>query len=717
MSKIVNIISDKLDIKLKSVKSVIDLIEDGNTIPFIARYRKEQSGGLDETQIRNVNEEYEYLTNLFERKEEIKNTLAKKDKLTDELEDKLKKAETLQEVEDIYRPFKEKRETRATKAIDRGLKPLAEYILTGYDKTELKQKAEEFIDEEKEIENVEEAIQGASDIIADLISNHNIVRKNLREEMKERSFIVSQKDGNVEDEKNKYELYYDYKEKIDKIPDHRVLAINRGESDDVLKVGIEHDEEKMFEIIKKTVLSEKMAVESEILDETIKDSFKRLIGPSLNRELRSLLTERAQAGAIEIFKNNLRSLLLTPPYKGHKILGIDPAFRTGCKVVVIDEMGNFLEYKTIFPHPPQNQKEKAGRKIKELLNEYDVDTIAIGNGTAARETEVFVSELGRDLDFKYIIVNEAGASVYSASEEAIKEFPELDVSVRGAISIARRLQDPLSELVKIDPRSIGVGQYQHDVNQSELKESLDQVVESVVNQVGVNLNTASASLLQYVSGINSSVADKIVNYRQENGEFKQRKEIKDVYGVGAKTFEQASGFLQFFSEQDPFAYTFIHPESYDEAELILTELGFKPADILKEDRLSQLREEINDLNKKEVINESEIGEYTLEDIIKNLKKPGLDPRDELPDPIFKNEVLKFEDLEVGMVLKGTVRNVVDFGAFVDIGVKEDGLIHISELSYKYVDHPLNVISVGDTVRVKIIDIDDKRKRISLSRKL
>ena len=717
MSKIVQIISDNLKLKSKNIKSVIDLLEDGNTIPFIARYRKEQTGGLDETQIRDINEEYEYLTNLFERKEEIKKTLKKKEKLTDEIEKKLNQAQTLQEVEDIYRPFKEKRETRATKAIDKGLKPLAEFILSGYKKEELDQKAEEFLDEEKEVMSIEEAIQGALDIIADIISNNNVVRKKLREEMKEKSFIVSKKNEDIEDEESKYELYYDYKEKIKKIPDHRVLAIDRGESDEVLSIKIEHDEEMMLEIIKETLLAEEVAVETELLIETIKDSFKRLIEPSLDRELRNLLTEKAQAGAIEIFKDNLRSLLLTPPYKGHKILGIDPGFRTGCKAAAIDEMGNYLEYKTIFPHPPQNQKEEAADKIKKLLNKYEIDTIAIGNGTASRETEMFISELVAKQDFKYIIVNEAGASVYSASKEAIREFPDLDVSVRGAISIARRLQDPLSELVKIDPRSIGVGQYQHDVNQTELKDSLDEVVESVVNQVGVNLNTASASLLQYVSGINSSVADKIVDYRQKQGEFKTRKEIKDVYGIGAKTFEQASGFLQFFSSNDPFAYTFIHPESYEEAELILKELGYVPQDILNEEKLKQLRVDINDLDKKKVIETSEIGEYTLDDIIKNLKKPGLDPRDELPDPIFKNEVLKFDDLKEGMTLKGTVRNVVDFGAFVDIGVKEDGLIHISELSYKYVEHPLDVISVGDTVRVKIIDIDKKRKRISLSRKL
>ena len=717
MNKIVQIISKELEIKEKAVKSVIDLLEDGNTIPFIARYRKEQTSGLDETQIRKINEENDYLKNLFNRKEEIKNTLEKKDKLTDEIIQKLAQANTLQEVEDIYRPFKEKRETRATKAIEKGLEPLAEYIIERYEPEKVEEKAKEFIDEEKEVESIEEAINGALDIIADKISNNSEVRKNLREEMKQNSFITSEKDGSVEDEKNKYKLYYEYKEKIKKIPDHRVLALNRGESEEVLKINISHDIDKMLAIIIDILMNEEEYIRSDLLEETVEDAYKRLIEPSLNRELRNLLTERAQAGAIEIFKDNLRSLLLTPPYKGHKILGIDPGFRTGCKVAAIDEMGNFLEFKTIFPHPPQGKTTEAAKKVKDLLEKYNIDTIAIGNGTASRETELFVAEIEGPQDFKYIIVNEAGASVYSASEEAIREFPDLDVSVRGAISIARRLQDPLSELVKIDPRSIGVGQYQHDVNQTELKESLDTVVESVVNQVGVNLNTASASLLQYVSGVNSSVAEKIVNYRQENGEFKKREEIKDVYGVGAKTFEQASGFLQFFSNDDPFAFTFIHPESYKEAELILNELDYVPLDILNKEKLEQLRVDINNLDKSKVLDRQEIGEYTLNDIIKNLKKPGLDPRDELPDPIFKNQVLKFEDLEVGMTLKGTVRNVVDFGAFVDIGVKQDGLIHISELSYKYVEHPLDVISVGDTVRVKIIDIDEERNRISLSRKL
>lgn len=717
MKKITKIISDKLDIKNDDVGSVIKLLEDGNTIPFIARYRKEMTNGLNEIQIRKIEKENEYLNNLFARKEEIKNTLESKDKLTEDIIEKLKEAETLQEVEDIYRPFKEKRETRATKAIDRGLEPLAEYILGGYKKEKLLKTAKDYINEEKEVLNIDAAIGGAKDIIADIISNNSEVRKNLRTEMKENSYIKSQRDTDTEDEENKYKLYYDYKEKIKKIPDHRVLAIDRGENEEKLKVNLEHNDEKMYKIIEDTFLKEEDVVSSKILSETIRDSYKRLIEPSLNRELRNILTERAQKQAIEIFKDNLRSLLLTPPYKGHKIIGIDPGFRSGCKIAAIDEMGNFLEYDTIFPHAPQNEKKEAENKVQELLNKYNIDTIAIGNGTASRETELFVSNIESNQDFKYIIVNEAGASVYSASEEAIREFPDLDVSVRGAISIARRLQDPLSELVKIDPRSIGVGQYQYDVNQTELKESLDNVVESVVNQVGVNLNTASSSLLQYVSGINSSVAEKIVDYRQQNGEFETRKELKKVYGIGAKTFEQASGFLQFVSKKDPYAFTFIHPESYKKADLILKELNYKPEDILDKESLGQLRRDIDDINKKKILKNQDIGGYTLEDIIKNLKKPGLDPRDELPDPIFKNEVLKFEDLEIGMTLKGTVRNVVDFGAFVDIGVKQDGLIHISQLSYKYVKHPLDVISVGDNVMVKIIDIDEKRKRVSLSRKL
>jgi len=717
MNNIVVKISKKLNLEKNGVKSVINLLEDGNTIPFIARYRKEQTGGLDETEIRNIDKENTYLNNLYDRKDEIKSTLEKKDKLTDEVIEKLQNANTLQEVEDIYRPFKEKRETRATKAIDKGLKPLAEYILEGYEEKALSIKAEEFIDEEKEVNSIEDAIDGAKDIIADVISNNNVVRKNLREEMKEKSLIATEKNDDVEDENGKFKLYYEYKENISEIPNHRVLAIDRGENEEILKTKIEHDENKMYQIIKKTIISEDIAQKTPLLDEIIQDSFKRLIEPSLDRELRNLLTERAQKGAIEIFKDNLRSLLLTPPYKGHKILGIDPAFRTGCKVVVIDEMGNYITYKNIFPHEPQNEKEKSAKVIKKLLQEYDIDTIAIGNGTASRETEQFIASLDIKKEYKYIIINEAGASVYSASEEAIREFPELDVSVRGAISIARRLQDPLSELVKIDPRSIGVGQYQHDVNQNELKDSLDETVESVVNQVGVNLNTASTSLLQYVSGINSSVAQKIVEHRKENGKYESRKAIKDVYGVGAKTYEQAAGFLKFKSKKDPFAYTFIHPESYKVAKIILSEFGYKPEDILDEEKLLSIRKQIDGINKNELLKKLDIGEYTLEDIIKNLKKPGLDPRDKLPDPIFKSEVLKFEDLKEGMTLKGTVRNVVDFGAFVDIGIKQDGLIHISELSYKYVNHPLDVISVGDTVMVKIIDIDMKRKRVSLSRKL
>src|SRR6056297_1308723 len=716
MDNIIKMIVRDLKIKEKSVRRTVRLLNNGNTIPFIARYRKEQTGGLDENQLRDINGKNEYLKKLILRKEEIKSILKKKNKLNTEIIKKLDQVLTLQEVEDIYRPFKERRETRATKAIKQGLKPLADYISGGNLNKQIEKKAEDFVSAEKDIYNIEDAVQGAFDIIADKISNNSEVRKAIRVAMKNNSILTTKKKKSSKDKKYKYKAYYEYREGINKIPDHSIMAIDRGDNEDIINVNILHEREAMYKIIKDCLSSEGILINSEIIIEIIKDAFKRLIEPSLNRELRNYLTDKAQKKAINIFKENLRSLLLSSPYKNHKILGIDPGFKSGCKVAVIDEVSDFIIHKTIYPHPPQNEKERAEEILIGLLKKYEVDTVAIGNGTASRETESFVSNLPID-KIKYIIVNEAGASFYSASQTAIQEFPDLDVSVRGAISIARRLQDPLSELVKIDPRSIGVGQYQHDVNQTELKESLDQVVESVVNQVGVNLNTASASLLQYVSGINSSVADKIVNYRQENGEFKKRKEIKDVYGVGAKTYEQASGFLQFFSQADPFAYTFIHPESYQEADLILKELGYQSQDILNEDKLSQLRLDINELDKKSVLNNSDIGKYTLEDIIKNLKKPGLDPRDELPEPIFKNEVLKFEDLEVGMILKGTVRNVVDFGAFVDIGVKQDGLIHISELSYKYVEHPLNVISVGDTVRVKIIDIDAKRKRISLSRKL
>jgi len=716
MDNIIKTIVRDLKIKEKPVRNTVRLLNDGNTIPFIARYRKEQTGGLDETQLREINEKNEYLKKLILRKEEIKSILKKKNKLNTEIIKKLDQVQTLQEAEDIYRPFKEKRETRATKAIEQGLKPLADYISEGNLDQQIEKKAEDFVSEEKDIYNIEDAVQGAFDIVADKISNNSEVRKTLRAAMKNNSILTTKKKKSSKDIKNKYEAYYEYREEINKIPDHSIMAIDRGENEDIINVNILHEREDMYKIIKDCLLSEGILINSEIIIEIIMDAFKRLIEPSLNKELRNYLTDKAQKKAISIFKENLRSLLLSSPYKNHKILGIDPGFKSGCKVAVIDEMSDFITNKTIYPHPPQNEKERAKEILIGLLKKYEVDTIAIGNGTASRETESFVSNLPID-KIKYIIVNEAGASVYSASQTAIQEFPDLDVSVRGAISIARRLQDPLSELVKIDPRSIGVGQYQHDVNQSLLKNSLKEVVESVVNQVGVNLNTASASLLRYVSGINSTVAHNMIRYRQTNGEFSKRDEIKEVYGVGAKTFEQSSGFLRFFSRNDPFAYTSIHPESYKEAELVLKEISYSPHDILDKEKLNKLRKDIEKIDKDYFMDKYQIDRFTLRDIIKNLKKPGIDPRDQLPDPMFKNEIMAFEDLEVGMNLKGTVRNVVDFGAFVDIGIKQSGLIHISELSHKYINHPLDVISVGDIVLVKIIFIDKKRKRISLSRKL
>ncbi|MCF8009097.1 MAG: RNA-binding transcriptional accessory protein [Halanaerobiales bacterium] len=717
MNKLVNIISAKLNIKEKSVKEVVTLLSEGNTVPFIARYRKEQTGGLDEIEIRRIEEENNYFKNLFKRKEEIKSILKKRDELTEKLSNKLKKAETINEVEDIYRPYKEKRETRASRAVDNGLKPLANQILNGLNPDQISKEAKEYIDPKKELNKVEDIINGACDIIADIISNNSEVRKNIREYMLSNSKIYTEKYVDIEDETNKYQLYYEYKEKIKKIPNHRILAINRAEKEEILKVNLIHNEKIILNIIKELFLKEYNININTMITEIIVDSYKRLINPSLDREIRNILTNRAEKGAIEIFKKNLRSLLLTPPYKGKKIMGIDPAFRTGCKIAVIDQTGNLITYDKIYPHQSANQKDKATQILKKAVDKYEINTIAIGNGTASRETELFISELNFDRDLKYIIVNEAGASVYSASKEARDEFPDLDLSIRGAISIARRLQDPLSELVKIDPRSIGVGQYQHDVNQTELKKSLDQVVESVVNQVGVNLNTASSLLLKHVSGINSNVADNIIKYRVDNGKFKQRTELKKVYGIGTKTFEQASGFLRFYSKEDPFAFTSIHPEDYKDAENILNRLGFNKKDILNKNTLKQIREKLDQIDKINLINELDIGKYSLQDIIRNFKKPGLDPRDELPDSVFKNEIIKFSDLEAGMNLHGIVRNVVDFGAFVDIGVKQDGLIHISELSEKYVEHPLDIISIGERVIVKIIDLDKKRNRISLTRKM
>ena len=719
MGNIIKTIAQELNFGKNQVKATVKLLDDGNTVPFIARYRKEMTGKLTEEEIRDIEQKVEYLRNLQERKEEVIRLIDEQDKLTDELEGKIKNAKILQEVEDLYRPYKQKRQTRATKAREKGLEPLAELIwnqeLKEANKSELGQ---EYLDEEKELETISDVYQGARDIMAEWISDDADIRKEVREiSFKEGQLQSTCKDEEL-DEEGTYELYYDYQESIDSIPPHRILAMNRGEDEKILKINVLVPEDDILMMIENKVIEGQSAFVEQIKD-TIKDSYKRLIAPSIEREIRNNLTDKAEEHAIEVFGRNLRSLLLQPPYRGHVVMGVDPAFRTGSKTCVVDQTGKLLATNTIFPHPPHNKKETARDIIVKMIKEYKVDTIAIGNGTASRETELFVADIIKDDvdDVNYIIVNEAGASVYSASKVARKEFPDLDVAMRGAVSIARRLQDPLAELVKIEPRSIGVGLYQHDIDQKKLDESLQKVVESVVNYVGVDLNTASPSLLQYVSGINSSVADNIVEYKEENGSFEKREQLKDVYRLGPKTFKQAAGFIRLFSKDDPLAQTPIHPESYNVAETLLNDMNFSIEDIADDDKLNELKGELNNLNVADKADELDCGVPTLQDIIKALKKPGRDPRDELPKPVFREDILKLEDLKPDMILQGTVRNVVDFGAFVDIGVKEDGLVHISELSYDYVEDPLDVVQVGDIIRVKILNVDQRRKRIALSMKL
>lgn len=720
-NKMAKIIADELGLKIKQIEGTVNLLDDGNTVPFIARYRKEITGGLDETKIREVKERIDYLRNLEERKEEVIRLIDEQDKLTEELESKIRDAKILQEVEDLYRPYKQKRQTRATKAKEMGLEPLAELIWhgdldeEGFDKASIN-----FFNPEFELETKEDILQGARDIIAEWVSDNAEIRKEIRKITLSQGKIESKCKDEESDQEGKYEIYYEYSEPVKKIPPHRILALNRGEKEEVIGVKVVAPEEKIVTMIKKDVIETGYSSFcKEQLNLAIEDSYKRLIGPSIEREVRSSLTEKAEDHAIQVFSRNLRALLLQPPLRGKVVMGIDPGYRTGSKVCVVDPTGKLLDTLTIYPHAPQNKIEEAKKLIIKLINSYQVDSVAIGNGTASRETEFFIAEIINEIEreVNYTIVNEAGASVYSASDIAREEFPELDVSMRGAISIARRLQDPLAELVKIEPRSIGVGLYQHDINTTRLEESLSQVVESAVNFVGVDLNTASPSLLQYVAGVNSSVAKNIVKYREENGSFKKREELNNVYRLGAKTFTQAAGFLRLRSDMDPLANTPIHPESYKATERLLDDLGYTPVDILDKSKLESLNEDLNSLDLKSKSKELNIGLPTLKDIVSALKKPGRDPRDELPKPIFRTDVLKLEDLKPEMILQGTVRNVVDFGAFVDIGVKEDGLIHISELSYDYVEDPLEVVEVGDIVKVKILEVDQRRKRISLTMKL
>ncbi|MBA2840085.1 uncharacterized protein HNP87_000597 [Methanococcus maripaludis] len=699
----------EFNLKIFQVENTVKLIDEGNTIPFISRYRKEATGSLDDVVLRKFFDRLNYLRNLEDKKAQIIKLIDEQGKLTEELKQKIEKSELLTELEDIYRPFRPKRKTRATIAESKGLKPLSELILKQFLEKPIEELAEEFVNPELEVNSVEDAISGAKDIIAEEISDNADYRKFIRE-LTFSEGIISVKAKNV-GEKSVYEMYYEYSEAINKIPGHRILAINRGESEKILQVKIDAPVDFIQDWIFKNIILENSKT-SEILKDTIIDSCKRLISPSIEREIRNSLTEKAENGAIEVFSKNLKQLLLQPPIKNKTVLGWDPAFRTGCKLAVVDETGKVLDKTVVYPTEPHNKIAETKKQVKELIIKYDIDVVAIGNGTASRESEHIVSEILKEVvnDVYYVIVNEAGASVYSASELGSDEFPEYDVGIRSAISIARRLQDPLAELVKIDPKSIGVGQYQHDMNQKKLSESLTGVVESSVNSVGVDLNTASVSLLNYVSGINIGIAKNIVAYRTENGKFESRKELLKVSKLGKKAFEQCAGFLRIPEGKNLFDNTGVHPESYKIAENLLNELNISIKDI-KDKKVDKISEKV-DIEK--LAEKLDCGIPTLNDIIKELEKPGRDPREDLPKPVLRSDVLELEDLKEGMILKGTVRNIVDFGAFIDIGVHHDGLAHISEISDRFIKHPLDVISVGDVVDVMVLDIDFDKKRVSLS---
>ena len=723
MEKIIQIIAGELGVKYGQVENTVKLIDEGNTIPFIARYRKEVTGGLSDEQLRDLGERLSYLRNLETRKEEVRNSIEEQGKLTDEIVAALENAKILAEVEDIYRPYKQKKRTRATIAKEKGLEPLADIIFAQEEVKDINEIAKEFIDSEKGVESAEDAIAGAMDIIAENISDNAKYRKEIKRLCYRDGLIVTKGDPEV---KSSYEMYYDFNEKVNKIPSHRILAINRGEKEDFLKVKMEKPEEQIIEYIERDIIKKSASKGGtqnnqfeQILKNTILDSFKRLIEPSIEREIRSDLTEKAEEQAIKVFGQNAKQLLLGAPLKGLTVMGFDPAYRTGCKIAVIDETGKLLATTTVYPTEPQNDVEGAKKELIKLINKFDVNMIAIGNGTASRESETFVSNMISELDKEiyYAIVSEAGASVYSASKLATEEYPDINVSLRGAISIARRLQDPLAELVKIEPKAIGVGQYQHDVNQKRLTESLTGVVEDAVNKVGVDVNTATPSLLSYVSGINKTIANNIVKYRDENGKLKERKELLKVPKLGKVAFEQCAGFIRIFDGKNPLEITAVHPESYDVAEKLLKKIGYDKSDLIDKEKLNQIKAHLSALNVENTAKELEVGELTLKDIIDELSKPGRDPRDEMPKPILRSDVLKFEDLKEGMILTGTVRNVIDFGAFVDIGVKHDGLVHISELSDKFVKNPSDIVSVGDVVKVKVIKIDTERQKVGLSMKI
>lgn len=701
-------ITTKYQFSEKQVKSVLSLLEDNNTVPFIARYRKEATGGLDEVQIKQISDEYQYVANLQKRKEEVIHNIEQQGLLTNELREDILKQTKLQRVEDLYRPFKQKKKTRATEAKRKGLESLAKWIYDGQ-QGDLKQKAESFITDE--VTNIDEAIQGALDIIAGHVSDNPKYRSRILKDLYRQGSIVTTKKKKAEDEKEIFAMYYDYVEPIRHVANHRVLAMNRGEKEKILSIKIEFDTKQVASSIEKSEIKFQNP-HRDYIKLAIEDSLKRLIMPSIEREIRADLTNKAEQHAIEVFSENLKHLLLQPPMKGKQILGVDPAFRTGCKLAVINPFGTFIDKSVIYPHPPKSKIEASEKEIVRMIKENHVELIAIGNGTASRETEQFVANVIKkyNLEIKFIIVNEAGASVYSASEIARSEFPDFQVEERSAVSIGRRVQDPLSELVKIDPKSIGVGQYQHDVNQKELESALTFVVETAVNQVGVDVNTASKSLLQYVSGLSGTIAQNIIDYREENGAIKHNKEISKVKRLGAKTFEQSIGFLRIVDGTEPLDNTSIHPESYDVTYKLLGILDLNIKDL----GTDKLKTELSKVNVDQVANQLNVGVPTLEDIIKSLMAPNRDPRDEFETPILKSDVLSIEDLKVGMKLSGTVRNVVDFGAFVDIGVKQDGLVHVSKLSKKFVKNPMDIVSVGDIVDVWILDIDQTKGKVSLT---
>ena len=706
-----HIIANELSVKLWQVDAAIKLIDEGNTIPFIARYRKPVTGELNDEQLRTLDERLKYLRNLEEKKKTVVDSITEQGKMTDEIMSKIAMAEKIVAVDDIYRPFRPKRKTRATEAKAKGLEPLADIFLKQEKNKDPEEEAKAFVNEEKGVANVAEAIQGAKDIIAEIVSDNDEFRKAIRNTVVKHGLIVSNTKN--PEEKTPYENYYDYSEGVNKIPGHRILAINRGEKEKVLNVKIEMPEENIIASLDKVIIKGESQFKP-LLKEAIEDGFKRLIKPAIEREIRSQLTEKAEDGAITVFGQNLKQLLMQPPIAGRNVLGWDPAFRTGCKLAVVDNTGKVLYTTVIFTTAPQNKVAESKKIVLDIIKKYNVSLISLGNGTASRESEAVIVDIIKECPTKveYIIVNEAGASVYSASKLATEEFPNFDVGQRSATSMARRLQDPLAELVKIEPKAIGVGQYQHDMNQKKLDEALSNIVEDCVNNVGVDLNTASAPLLEYVSGISKTIAKNIVEYREENGQFQSRKDLLSVAKLGPKAFEQCAGFMRIREGKEPLDYTSVHPESYSSAKKLLKKYGFSTKDILGGN--IHLTDEIKDV--KEVAEEIGTDPITLRDMIKELEKPGRDPREEMPKPVLKSDVLDFDDLKEGMELKGTVRNVIDFGAFVDIGVHQDGLVHISEMSNKFIKHPLDVVSVGDVVDVRVLSVDKERKRIQLSMK-